>query len=670
MSQNYKYMAQLCYHILRCYVILVGMNVTRIKSDPIHPSRKAMMTTPTRAIGQGMCRVLRFGLPVLLTLALSQGPGRAKEIPVDGFESSLTWEADNPTDGVILTIVQTNVTEGAHALLVTFTNRGNEKVVIHQAANQDLTSISSLVLDAMNPQTKAVDVAIALQTGPKWAWFESRPVSLQPGINKNVHFDLIGKAFKSDRTEGLGAGLEYTDALTNLTQLQRTSILIYIGDADKLAVYLDNVRWEQPGSAATPTAPAISNPGEAVEKSAPLAPTAAPVEMLANGNFAAGLNNWVLEQSEGATGRMECVPEGPDGAAALRIQVLMIAPKAYHLQLYQTGPHIEKSRTYELTFWAKSDRDGGIKVNCMMNHEPWEHHTQELLPLSTEWKQLHFRFATPWSDNNVRISFTDLGATVGQTYWLAKCSLVPVSDSTTSHATAPGTAGPAAPGTPFVWKGDCSSEAAFVYSHHQTIPGHYEYLPDPQDPARGIVFMGHLTPDFKTADPEKFHLHPEIYFDHFVPGNITVSFDVKVDDLSPSELGPYGTNPWLNLVTLFDETTVAGGTLFHPSVMVNLVGSPGNYRLQAYSMDAHGAGTFYQKIAEGPVFPAGKWVTVRVETDVKTNQVHVYQDDALASAGPYLGKPGLAGAHMGLYANRKMTQATVFNSNINIRVGN
>jgi len=48
----------------------------------------------------------------------------------------------------------------------------------------------------------------------------------------------------------------------------------------------------------------------------------------------------------------------------------------------------------------------------------------------------------------------------------------------------------------------------------------------------------------------------------------------------------------------------------------------------------------------------------------------VYQDAALASAGPYLGKPGLAGAHMGLYANRKMTRATVFNSNINIRVGN
>jgi hypothetical protein len=393
-------------------------------------------------------------------------------------------------------------------------------------------------------------------------------------------------------------------------------------------------------------------------------------EMLLNGNFAAGMTNWVLEQTEGATGRMECVPEGPDGEAVLRLQVLTIAPKAYHLQLYQTGPHIEKGRTYELTFWAKSDRASGIKVNCMMNHEPWEHHTQELLPLSTEWQELHFKFATPWSDNNVRISFTDLGATVGQTYWLAKCSLVPVSEITTSTAIAPATDGSAAPGTPFVWKGDCSSEAAFVYSHHQTIPGHYEYLPDPQDPARGIVFVGHLTPDFKTTDPEKFHLHPEIYFAHFIPGSISVSFDVKVDDLTPSELGPYGQNPWLNVVTLFDETTVAGGTFFHPSVMVNLVGMPGHYRLEAYSMDQSGAGTFYPQIEGGPVFPTGQWVTVRVEANIKTKQVKVYQNNLLASAGPYLGKPGLAGAHMGLYANRKMTRATVFNSKINIRVGN
>ena len=209
-----------------------------------------------------------------------------------------------------------------------------------------------------------------------------------------------------------------------------------------------------------------------------------------------------------------------------------------------------------------------------------------------------------------------------------------------------------------------------MHSFHQTIPGHYEYLPDPADPGRGVVFAGHLTPDFKTTDPEKFHLHPEIYFDHFIPGNISVSFDVKVENLMPSELGPYGQNPWLNVVTIFDETTVAGGSFFHPSVMVNLVGTPGHYRLEAYSMDQAGAGTFYPQIEGAPVFPTGQWVTVRVEANVKTKQVQVYQNNLLASAGLYLGKPGLAGAHMGLYANRKMTRATVFNSNIKIGVSN
>ena len=87
-------------------------------------------------------------------------------------------------------------------------------------------------------------------------------------------------------------------------------------------------------------------------------------------------------------------------------------------------------------------------------------------------------------------------------------------------------------------------------------------------------------------------------------------------------------------------------------------------------MDQSGAGTFYPQIEGGPVFPTGQWVTVRVEANIKTKQVKVYQNNLLASAGPYLGKPGLAGAHMGLYANRKMTRATVFNSKINIRVGN
>ncbi len=392
--------------------------------------------------------------------------------------------------------------------------------------------------------------------------------------------------------------------------------------------------------------------------------------MLVNGCFIDGTNNWVLEES-GATGRAERVKEGPDGQDALRVTVLSVGDHAWRLQVYQTGMRVQKDRAYVMTFWVKSAHPGGMTVNCMQNHEPWDHHLQEKMAASTEWKKVRFAFVAPWDDDKVRISFTDLGTIPGQVYWFANCSLLPFSEQSSAATTtaAEARAGIASATRAFVWKGDCSSEAAFVNSHHQSIPGHYEYLPDPADPGRGIVFAGHLTPDFKTTDPEKFHLHPEIYFDHFIPGSITVSFDVNVDDLTPSELGPYGESPWLNAITIFDETTVAGGTFFHPSVMVNLVGTPGHYRLQAYSMDQSGAGTFYPPIEGGPVFPTGKWVTVRVEADVNTKQVHVYQDNLLASTGPYLGKPGMAGAHMGLYANRKMTRATVFNSRIYIAVG-
>ncbi len=393
-------------------------------------------------------------------------------------------------------------------------------------------------------------------------------------------------------------------------------------------------------------------------------------EMLVNGNFAAGMTNWVVEES-GATGKAEVVAEGPGGKPAMRLKVLTVGDQPWKLQVYQTGMRVEQGREYVLKLWAKSDRAGAITVNCQQNHEPWEHHTQEKLPVNSEWQELRFAFVAPWTDDKIRISFTDLGTAPGQVYWFVNCSLMPHAEAASPVAPAPAAVGPAiSTGAAFVWKGDCSSEAAFVNSNHERIPGHYEYLPDPNEPRRGIVFAGHLTPEFTTTDPEKFHLHPEIYFDRFIPGNlITASFDVKVDDLAPSELGPYGGDPWLNLVTLFDETIFAGGKNFHPALMVNLVGTAAHHRLQAYSIDAAGAGTFYEKIEGGPVFPTGKWVTVRVEVDAKTKRALVYQDQTLASTGPYLGKPGLAGAHMGLYANRKMTRATVFNDDITITVG-
>jgi hypothetical protein len=59
---------------------------------------------------------------------------------------------------------------------------------------------------------------------------------------------------------------------------------------------------------------------------------------------------------------------------------------------------------------------------------------------------------------------------------------------------------------------------------------------------------------------------------------------------------------------------------------------------------------------------------VTVDVNVSAMRVRTYQDGVLVSEGPYKARLGLAGAHMGLYTNRKMNQATVYNRNCKITV--
>jgi hypothetical protein len=185
---------------------------------------------------------------------------------------------------------------------------------------------------------------------------------------------------------------------------------------------------------------ASSDSNTAVAKPAPSdSNAAAPVrdsnEMLVNGNFADGIANWILEET-GATGKADVVKEGPDGKNALRMKALTVGENTWGLQIYQTGMSVKKDKPYVLKFWAKSDPAGSITVNCMQNHEPWDHQTQEKIQLSTEWQQMTFKFVAAWDDDNVRISFTDLATAVDQVYWFADCSLMLSSEAKTGAAPA------------------------------------------------------------------------------------------------------------------------------------------------------------------------------------------------------------------------------------------
>ena len=85
-------------------------------------------------------------------------------------------------------------------------------------------------------------------------------------------------------------------------------------------------------------------------------------------------------------------------------------------------------------------------------------------------------------------------------------------------------------------------------------------------------------------------------------------------------------------------------------------------------MSPREGGTFFDKETDALAFPTGQWVSVKLEVDVDKASVKTFQDGTLVSTGPYKSRPGIAGAHMGLYTNRLIKQATVYNRNCAVTI--
>ena len=184
---------------------------------------------------------------------------------------------------------------------------------------------------------------------------------------------------------------------------------LYLREGDKILCYKVSG-----ASGVAATAPRTEVPTTAGDAS----------EMLVNGSFAKGQDDWEVELGDGETAKVDIVPEGPHGESAMRIEVLEAPDEPWQLQMYQSGLKIEKGKTYVFTFWAKSNSTGTFKTICMQNHEPWEHSTEQEIYLSEDWKEKEFTFEGPWDDDNARINFSDLGTEDGRVYWFTNCSLV------------------------------------------------------------------------------------------------------------------------------------------------------------------------------------------------------------------------------------------------------
>lgn len=152
-------------------------------------------------------------------------------------------------------------------------------------------------------------------------------------------------------------------------------------------------------------------------------------ELLQNGNFAAGMKGWKVEETE-SKGKFEVVAEGPKKSKALKIVVVQPGKDTWRLQAYQGNLAIKKGQMYRLSYSVKSDRAATITVNCMQNHEPWEHHgAAHEVKLTKNWTEGALVFAGPWDEKNARVTFTNLSTVKGQTYWITNVSLKAVASA-------------------------------------------------------------------------------------------------------------------------------------------------------------------------------------------------------------------------------------------------
>lgn len=145
-------------------------------------------------------------------------------------------------------------------------------------------------------------------------------------------------------------------------------------------------------------------------------------EMLANGNFSGGINNWNLEQHDtaqasAATGRY-------DGRAGLRISITQTGSADWHVQINQPGLNFTASQIYTLAFWAKADNHDHVSVAVQQAYDPWGTFEQRNYSLDTAWHQFTLTFIADFTDSNTRMNFTGLGGTLGDVY-LAEVSLKP-----------------------------------------------------------------------------------------------------------------------------------------------------------------------------------------------------------------------------------------------------
>lgn len=131
---------------------------------------------------------------------------------------------------------------------------------------------------------------------------------------------------------------------------------------------------------------------------------------------------WNFETHEGAVAKREWTAGDSPETPVMHIQVTQPSGQGWHVQTNQGGLKFTGGKTYTVRFRAKADAERRININLSQNHEPWKVLASGEATLTKEWKTYQFSMPVPDSDENARVSLSNLGSAASQ-FWFSNVSV-------------------------------------------------------------------------------------------------------------------------------------------------------------------------------------------------------------------------------------------------------
>ncbi|KPK65117.1 MAG: hypothetical protein AMK73_03910, partial [Planctomycetes bacterium SM23_32] len=147
-------------------------------------------------------------------------------------------------------------------------------------------------------------------------------------------------------------------------------------------------------------------------------------ELLVNGEFAAGLDRWVIELHHNAQGGMDVVegPPGlPQGVRAACVTVTKPPESGWPVRFEQQNLAVRQGQAYTATFRARADEPLALQIGFEEAHPPWQRLASPApAELTTEWQEFRYGFISGADDDDARLIF-DLMVPTG-VYYVADVS--------------------------------------------------------------------------------------------------------------------------------------------------------------------------------------------------------------------------------------------------------